>query len=64
MTTAPDQTDQTEPARGIRCRACGCRHHRVTSTDPVNGRIKRTRTCRHCGKTQRTTETADPEHTG
>ncbi len=52
-----------DPPVGIRCRRCGCRHHEVISTDKKNGKIKRTRRCRHCGKTQRTTEKADPEVT-
>jgi len=37
--------------RGLECRACGCRQFEVVYTRPLrDGRIKRRRACRHCGK--------------
>jgi transcriptional regulator NrdR family protein len=36
---------------GLICRQCGCRDFRVTDTEPLkDGRIRRRRTCRHCGR--------------
>lgn len=58
-----DAFAQPENPTGLKCRNCGCRHFLVTSTDPKNGFIKRTRTCRSCGKTARTTERQDPKTT-
>jgi len=34
---------------GIACPNCGCRHWRVSDTDPLSGKIRRYRVCRHCG---------------
>ena len=34
---------------GIACPKCGCRHWRVTDTDPLDGKIRRYRICRNCG---------------
>ena len=36
---------------GLRCKGCGCAHLPVLYTRPHPGnRIKRVRTCRHCGR--------------
>jgi transcriptional regulator NrdR family protein len=38
-------------ARGICFPRCGCRHFKTTHTEPLrNGRIRRRKVCRHCGK--------------
>jgi transcriptional regulator NrdR family protein len=40
-----------EQVRGIRCPLCGCREWKTTHTEPTgNGRIRRRKTCRHCGR--------------
>jgi len=45
----PFQTPQ--PQRGICCPACGCRHFYTTHTEPLrDGRIRRRKACRHCGR--------------
>ena len=37
--------------RGIECPACGCRHFFTTHTEPMrDGRIRRRKECRHCGR--------------
>lgn len=37
--------------RGIRCPRCGCRHFFTTHTEPLrDGRIRRRKSCRHCGR--------------
>jgi len=37
--------------KGLVCRKCGCRHFRVIYTRPqADGRIKRSRQCRNCGR--------------
>lgn len=37
--------------RGICCPKCGCRHFDTTHTEPLrDGRIRRRKTCRHCGR--------------
>lgn len=41
---------------GICCLHCGCRDLLVSRTAPKNGRIRRTRICRHCGKRRITFE--------
>ncbi len=42
------------PARdelGISCPRCGCRHFRTTHTEPLrDGRVRRRKVCRHCGR--------------
>jgi transcriptional regulator NrdR family protein len=44
---------------GIECPACGCRHFQVTHTEPLrDGRIRRRKVCRYCGKKVLTYETA------
>ena len=38
-------------AKGLICRGCGCRHFLTTHTEPLkDGRIRRRRECRHCGR--------------
>lgn len=57
-----DAFAEPDNPKGLRCRGCGCRHFRVTSTDPKpNGEIKRYKICRACGKKAVTTERQDPE---
>jgi DNA-directed RNA polymerase subunit RPC12/RpoP len=37
--------------RGIRCPRCGCRHFYTTNTEPLrDGRIRRRKVCRYCGR--------------
>lgn len=37
--------------RGICCLSCGCRHFYTTHTEPLrDGRIRRRKLCRHCGR--------------
>lgn len=37
--------------RGISCPNCGCRHFNTTHTEPLrDGRIRRRKECRHCGR--------------
>lgn len=36
---------------GICCPSCGCRHFKTTHTEPLrDGRIRRRKACRHCGR--------------
>jgi transcriptional regulator NrdR family protein len=36
---------------GIRCPLCGCRHFKTTHTEPLrDGRIRRRKSCRNCGR--------------
>jgi ribosomal protein L33 len=36
---------------GIECPQCGCRHFYTTHTEPLrDGRIRRRKFCRHCGR--------------
>jgi transcriptional regulator NrdR family protein len=36
---------------GIECPHCGCRHFYTTHTEPLHdGRIRRRKECRHCGR--------------
>ncbi|GIW56314.1 MAG: hypothetical protein KatS3mg082_2718 [Nitrospiraceae bacterium] len=52
-----DRTDQDN--RGIRCLRCGCRHFKTTHTEPLrDGRIRRRKVCRHCGRKIVTFESA------
>lgn len=45
---------QAKPPRselGICCPQCGCRHFDTTHTEPLrDDRIRRRKTCRHCGR--------------
>jgi transcriptional regulator NrdR family protein len=37
--------------KGIECPQCGCRHFYTTHTEPLpDGRIRRRKSCRHCGR--------------
>ncbi len=37
--------------RGIECPKCGCRYFYTTHTEPLrDGRIRRRKECRHCGR--------------
>ncbi len=37
--------------RGLECPRCGCRHFFTTHTEPLrDGRIRRRRLCRYCGR--------------
>jgi len=41
---------KSEQGMGLSCRKCGCRHFEVLDTRATyGGRIRRRRTCRHCG---------------
>ncbi|MBN1513727.1 MAG: hypothetical protein JXB13_17050 [Phycisphaerae bacterium] len=43
---------------GIECPRCGCRHFYTTHTEPLrDGRIRRRKVCRHCGRKLLTLET-------
>jgi transcriptional regulator NrdR family protein len=47
-----------EPNRGLECPHCGCRHFYTTHTEPLrDGRIRRRKVCRHCGRKVVTYET-------
>jgi transcriptional regulator NrdR family protein len=36
---------------GIRCPRCGCRHFKTSHTEPLrDGRVRRRKVCRHCGR--------------
>lgn len=40
-----------KPPRRIESPTCGCRHFYTTHTEPLcDGRIRRRKFCRHCGK--------------
>lgn len=44
-------TGTQRPPRGIECPQCGCRHFYTTHTEPLrDGRIRRRKECRHCGR--------------
>ena len=46
-----NQTQSPEGRRGIVCPQCGCRDLRTTNTEPLRGgRVRRRKTCRHCGR--------------
>ncbi len=45
-------------AEGIPCADCGCRHSYVVRTEKIGATVRRTRRCRHCGRTFYTTEAA------
>lgn len=45
--------------RGILCPQCGCRHFKTSHTEPLSdGRIRRRKCCRHCGRKVVTFESA------
>lgn len=46
-----NQTRGKREESGIVCPQCGCRHFNTTHTEPLrNGRIRRRKVCRHCGR--------------
>jgi len=46
-----EELPTAEQEKGLRCRECGCRDLRVYYTRKLtDGRIRRVRVCRHCGK--------------
>lgn len=50
--------------RGLRCPRCGCRHFYTTHTEPLrDGRIRRRKECRHCGRRIVTYESAPTART-
>jgi transcriptional regulator NrdR family protein len=45
------QTRVSRDQLGIACPTCGCRHFYTTHTEPLrDGRIRRRKVCRHCGR--------------
>ena len=52
MASMMDDPSARKPAqRGIECPRCGCRHFYTTHTEPLaDGRIRRRKACRHCGR--------------
>lgn len=45
------QPDTPRVPAGLRCPKCGCCHFWTTHTEPLrNGRIRRRKECRHCGR--------------
>jgi len=45
------QSRDKKDDRGICCPLCGCRHFYTTHTEPLrDGRIRRRKVCRHCGR--------------
>jgi len=47
--------DADSPPEGIVCWKCGCKMF-VTTTDRLEGKIRRYRRCRHCGTVRATIE--------
>ena len=46
-----NQAGSQQTDRGIECSRCGCRHFYTTHTEPLrDGRIRRRKECRHCGR--------------
>lgn len=46
-----NRADAQPSNRGIECPQCGCRHFYTTHTEPLrDGRIRRRKECRHCGR--------------
>jgi hypothetical protein len=45
------RTSMARSQRGICCPKCRCRHFNTTHTEPLaDGRIRRRKECRHCGR--------------
>ncbi len=43
--------EKSEDARDrVECRECGCQHFEVTKTITKEGKVRRRRKCRHCGR--------------
>lgn len=54
------ESHDDKSARGIECPKCGCRHFFTTHTEPLrDGRIRRRKICRHCGRRIVTFEASD-----
>jgi hypothetical protein len=54
--TAPTPSQPKAP-KGIPCSRCGCTHHFTSHVRPLDdGRVRRYRICRHCGRRFTTTE--------
>lgn len=56
MSDATTAMPPKDPAKGLACPRCGCRHLPVVYTRPKPGHILRVRECRHCGKRMSTRE--------
>ena len=53
-------TNRLTTPRGLVCPTCGCRHFYTTHTEPLaNGRIRRRKVCRGCGRRKVTYEVDD-----
>jgi transcriptional regulator NrdR family protein len=53
-----NQVGEKNDNRGICCPRCGCRHFYTTHTEPLrDGRVRRRKVCRHCGRKMLTFET-------
>jgi transcriptional regulator NrdR family protein len=49
MASSDESSEEKE--RGLICPKCSCRDFRVSDTEPLrDGRIRRRRWCRHCGR--------------
>ncbi len=54
-----NQTRGKREESGIVCPQCGCRHFNTTHTEPLrDGRIRRRKVCRYCGRKVLTFEIA------
>jgi transcriptional regulator NrdR family protein len=43
--------EKQEAKRGLECRRCGCKHFSVIYTRKApQGRVRRRKECRHCGR--------------
>lgn len=62
-----NNSKSSDSPRGIECPQCGCRYFYTTHTEPLrDGRIRRRKECRHCGRRVVTLETPlgyPPSHT-
>ena len=52
-----EDAGESDRREGIPCADCGCRHSYVVRTERIGETVRRTRECRHCGRTFVTTET-------
>lgn len=53
----PTMSTDRDKATGLECPHCGCRHFLTRNTIPLrDGRIKRYKVCRHCGRVTTTFE--------
>ena len=53
-----NQARSKQEEAGIVCPKCGCRHFYTTHTEPLrDGRVRRRKVCRHCGRKLLTFET-------